>query len=183
MNYGRDIERILISEAEIAKRVAELGEQISRDYAGRDIMLIAVLKGAYMFTADLIRKIEGDVSVDFISIRSYNGTTTSGEVHLLQDLKAPVYGKNILLVEDIIDSGITLSYLKNMLLARKPGSFKIACLLDKADRRQVPQVIDYAGFTIPNEFVVGYGMDYNEKYRNLPDICVLAPSEYQGDKA
>jgi hypoxanthine phosphoribosyltransferase len=168
---------ILYSRDQIAKRVAEMGAQISRDFAGQKVLLIGVLKGATIFLADLARCISLDATFDFLSTSSYGkGHQQSGEVRLLKDVDHSVEGQNIILVEDILDTGLTLSYLRNVLNAHQPKSLKIAALLDKPARRIQKIEGDYIGFTIPNRFVVGYGLDYAERYRNLPDICVIPPS-------
>ena len=170
--------KVLLTHQQIASRIAELGGQITRDFAGESVVLIGVLKGAAMFLGDLARQIALDATFDFISVSSY-GTQKlhSGEVKLLKDVDSSLEGRNIILVEDILDTGLTVAYLRKMLLARHPKEFKIAALLDKACRRQLPISADYVGFTIPDHFVVGYGMDYAERYRNLPDICVLPEVE------
>ena len=166
--------KIVFTHEQIASRVAELGSQITRDFAGEPVVLVGVLKGAAIFLGDLARRIGLDATFDFISVSSYgNQKQNSGEVQLLKDVDSSLEGRNVILVEDILDTGLTVAYLKKMLLARRPREFKIAALLDKKCRRQLPIVADYVGFTIPDEFVVGYGMDYAERYRNLPDICVL----------
>ena len=166
--------RILISREQIARRVAQLGAKITRDFAGEQVVLIGVLKGAAIFLSDLSRSIQLDATFDFISVSSYgNEKQNSGEVKLLKDVDQSMEGKNIILVEDILDTGLTLSYLRNVLLAKRPKSLHIAALLDKVSRRTEPIKADYVGFEIPDEFVVGYGLDYGEKYRNLPDICVV----------
>lgn len=166
--------KVLFSREQIAARVAELGQQITKDYAGEPIVLIGVLKGAAIFLSDLSRQIDLDSTFDFIAVSSYgNQKKNSGEVRLQKDVDQSMEGKNVILVEDILDTGLTMTYLKKMLLAHHPKSFKIAALLDKKCRRQQPIQADYAGFEIPDEFVVGYGMDYAERYRNLPDICVV----------
>lgn len=178
--YGKEIKKILVSKEEIAKRVAELGEQISKDYAGEKLTLVCTLRGGCIFFADLIRSIRGDVEIDFIAVSSYGaGTKTSGEVKMVKDLSEPIKDKNIIVVEDIIDTGVTLSYLKRLLLARKPKSLKICSLLDKPSRRKVQFEGDYIGFEIENEYVVGYGLDFNQKMRHYPDVCVLAPEVYE----
>lgn len=168
---------VLYTRDQIAKRVAEMGEQISRDFAGQKVLLIGVLKGATIFLADLARCISLDATFDFLSTSSYGkGHQQSGEVRLLKDVDHSVEGQNIILVEDILDTGLTLSYLRKVLNAHQPRSLKIAALLDKPARRIQKIEGDYIGFTIPNRFVVGYGLDYAERYRNLPDICVIPPS-------
>lgn len=179
--YGKEIEKVLITKEEIAKRVKELGAQISKDFAGEEITFVCTLRGASIFFADLVREIDLDAELDFISASSYGaGTKSSGEVKLIKDLSAPINGKNVIIVEDIIDTGITLSYLTKMLKARSPKTLKVCALLDKRARREVEFEGDYIGFEIENEFVVGYGLDYNEKMRTLKDVCVLAPEVYGG---
>lgn len=170
-----DIKEILITEEEIKSKLKELGEKITKDYRDKkDVLLVGVLKGAVLFIADLIRHIDLPVQVDFMAVSSYGASTeSSGVVRILKDLDENIEGKNILIVEDIIDSGLTLSYLYNMLKSRKPASIKICALLDKPSRRKVKIKVDYLGFEIPDYFVVGYGLDYNEKYRNLPFIGIL----------
>ncbi len=168
--------RILLSQEQIAGRVREMGAEITRDFAGQDLILIGVLKGASIFLGDLARNIKLDVTFDYLSVSSYGKSTKqSGEVRLIKDVDHSMEGKNIILVEDILDTGLTLSYLKNLLQGHQPRSLKVAALLDKPARRETPVQADYLGFTIPDEFVVGYGMDYAERYRNLPDICILPP--------
>ncbi|SEN63679.1 hypoxanthine phosphoribosyltransferase [Lihuaxuella thermophila] len=175
----QDMKEILISEAEIAEKVTELGQMISRDYKDLNPLCICVLKGAVPFMADLIRKMEIPVEVDFMAVSSYGSSTkSSGVVRILKDLEASVEGRHVLVVEDIIDSGLTLSYLIAMLKGRKAASVKVATLLDKPARRTVDLKPDYCGFEIPDEFVVGYGLDYAEKYRNLPYIGVLKEEVY-----
>ena len=179
--YGKEIKKILVSREEIAKRVAELGKQISEDYKDESVTLVCTLRGASIFFADLVREIEGDVEIDFIAVSSYGaGTKSSGEVKMIKDLSEPIKDKNVIIVEDIIDTGITLCYLKKLLLARAPKSLKVCSLLDKPSRRQVDFKGDYIGFEIENEFEVGYGLDYGEKMRNFKDVCVLAPEVYGG---
>ena len=179
--YGKEIKKILVSREEIAKRVAELGKQISEDYKGESVTLVCTLRGASIFFADLVREIEGDVEIDFIAVSSYGaGTKSSGEVKMIKDLSEPIKDKNVIIVEDIIDTGITLCYLKKLLLARAPKSLKVCSLRDTPSRGQVDCKGDYIGFEIENEFVVGYGLDYGEKMRNFKDVCVLAPEVYGG---
>jgi hypoxanthine phosphoribosyltransferase len=166
--------RVLISAEKIAERVRELGSQIDADYPDGPIVLIGILKGAIMFHADLARAITRPMRLDFIGISSYGkGKTTSGEVRLTRDLDASIEGMDVLIVEDIIDSGVTLSYLTQVLQQRKPKSVRTVTLLDKPDRRMRTVDVKYVGFRIPDEFVVGYGLDFAEEYRNLPDVCVL----------
>ena len=174
----KDIERVLISEQEIQKHVSEMGEKISRDYRGREPVFVGVLKGCFIFMADLMRYVDVDCSMDFMAVSSYNGTSSTGAVKINKDLSGDIEGKDIIIVEDILDSGVTLSYLKNYLLVRKPASIKVATLMDKPARRKADIVADYSCFEIPDAFVVGYGLDYNEKYRNLPYIGVLKPQIY-----
>jgi len=166
--------RVLIGRERIAAKVAEMGQRISQDFAGEPVVLIGVLKGATVFLADLARQITLDVSFDFIAVSSYgNAKQHSGEVRLVKDVDCSMEGRNIILVEDILDTGLTLTFIQNMLRAHQPKSLKIAALLDKVSRRTEPIQGDYVGFEIPDEFVVGYGLDFAEHYRNLPDICVL----------
>jgi hypoxanthine phosphoribosyltransferase len=166
--------RVLIPEAKIQARVLELGAQIDADYPDGPIYLVAILKGACFFMADLARALKHQTRIDFIGISSYGkGKTSSGEVKLTKDLDTSIEGFDVLVVEDIVDSGITLSYLMHVLQQRKPRSLRIAALLDKPERRVRPVEVSYVGFQIPDEFVIGYGLDYAEDYRNLRDICVL----------
>lgn len=166
--------KILFSREEIANRVSEIGAQISRDFSGQPVVLIGVLKGAAIFLSDLSRSLTLDATFDFIAVSSYgNEKQNSGEVKLLKDVDHSMEGKNVILVEDILDTGLTLTYLTRVIAAHRPKALKIAALLDKAARRTQPIQADYVGFEIPDEFVVGYGMDYAERYRNLPDICVV----------
>ena len=165
---------ILIPARDIQRRIAELGAQISADYAGRELVMVGVLKGSFMFLADLVRHIDGPVRIEFIGTKSYEGTTTSGQVQLTKDLDKPVEGADVLLVEDIIDTGLTLTYLKHVLSQRNPGTLKTVAFLDKPSRRKIEVEGDYVGFTIEDKFVIGYGLDYEQRYRNLPDLCVLA---------
>ena len=173
--------RVLITREQIAAKVAQMGERITADFAGETVVLIGVLKGATIFLADLARQIKLDTTFDFIAVSSYgNAKQQSGEVKLLKDVDCSVEGRNIILVEDILDTGLTLTYLKNVLQAHRPKSLKVAALLDKISRRTEPIHGDYVGFTIPDEFVVGYGLDFAERYRNLPDICVLESGSETG---
>ena len=166
--------KVLFTREEIAARVAEIGAQISRDYAGQSVTLIGVLKGAAIFLSDLSRSIKLDATFDFIAVSSYgNEKQNSGEVKMMKDVDHSMEGKNVIVVEDILDTGLTLTYLTRVLQAHHPKSLKIAALLDKVSRRIMPIKADYVGFEIPDEFVVGYGMDYAERYRNLPDICIV----------
>lgn len=170
--------RVMISREEIAKRVHEIGEQINKDYAGEKVVLVGVLKGSCLFLSDLARQISLDTTFDFIAVSSYGqGKQSSGEVKLSKDVDTSLQGKNVIIVEDILDTGLTLTYLTKLIEASQPKSLKVAALLDKPSRRLKPIQADYFGFKIPDEFVVGYGMDYAERYRNLPDICVLENAE------
>ncbi len=178
----KDIKDVLFDEATLRARIAKLGEDITRDYAGRELMLISVLRGSYIFMADLTRHIDLPCTVDFMAISSYgSGTSSSGQVRIIKDLTDDVEGRDILVVEDILDSGNTLSYLLKLLKARKPASLSLCTLLDKPSRRVKEVDVKYVGFTIPDEFVVGYGLDYAEKYRNLPYIGILKPCVYGGE--
>lgn len=169
---------VLLSEEQIRARIADLGAQITRDYAGQNPLLIGVLKGALFFLSDLMRAIDTRLSLEFMAISSYGSSTrTSGEVRIMKDLDVPIEGRHILVVEDIVDTGLTLSYLLANLHARGAASVKLAALLDKYERRQKEVKIDYLGFPIPDEFVVGYGLDFAERYRNLPFIAVLKNPE------
>lgn len=180
--YEDKIAKVLISREQIAARVKQLGAQITQDYKGECVTLVCTLRGASIFFADLAREIEGDVVMDFISVSSYGeGTSSSGEVKMIKDLSEPIKDKNVIIVEDIIDTGITLTYLTKLFEARSPKSLKVCSLLDKPSRRKVEFKGDYIGFEIPNEFVVGFGLDGPEqKMRNLKDVCVLAPEAYGG---
>ena len=176
----QDIERVLFTEQELKDRVAEIAARIDRDYAGKEPMLISVLRGSFIFMADLARAITLPCTVDFMAVSSYgSGTTSSGQVKITKDLSESIEGRDIIVVEDILDSGNTLSYLLEILKARRPASLRLCTLLDKPDRRVKPVAVDYCGFSIPDYFVVGYGLDYAEKYRNLPYIGVLKPSVYE----
>src|SRR6185295_16252435 len=164
---------ILLSGDQIQKRVAEMADEIRRDFPG-DLHLVAVLKGAFVFLSDLVRRMDGNVSLDFMAVSSYaKATTSSGEVKVLKDLDTRLEGRNVIIVEDIVDTGLTLTYLQDILRARNPKSLRTACLLSKPSRRKVDVKVEYIGFTIEDRFVVGYGLDYAERYRNLRDIAVL----------
>ncbi len=177
----QDVEKILFTEEELQKRVAELGAQITADYAGKTPVLASVLRGSYIFMADLTRQIKLPLTVDFMAVSSYgSGTSSSGQVEIRKDLSDSIEGRDLLIVEDILDSGNTLYYLRRILNARHPASIKICTLLDKPERRAKPIEADYKGFTIPDAFVVGYGLDYDERYRNLPYIGILKPEVYGG---
>jgi hypoxanthine phosphoribosyltransferase len=167
---------ILIDEEPLQARIAELGAEISRDYAGRDLLLVGVLKGAVFFLADLMRELSVPCEIDFMAISSYGaGTDSSGVVRILKDLDMNIAGRDVLVVEDIIDSGLTLSYLMRSLTARKPASLEVCTLLTKPERREVDVPVRYVGFEIPNRFVIGYGLDFDQRYRNLPYVAVLHP--------
>ena len=177
----KDVEQILYTEEELRQRVKELGCQITADYAGREPLLISVLRGSYIFMADLTRAINLPISVDFMSVSSYgSGSVSSGQVEIKKDLSDSIEDKDLIVVEDILDSGNTLYYLLDVLRARKPASIRLCTLMDKPGRRIKPIRADYVGFTIPDAFIVGYGLDYAEKYRNLPYVGVLKPSVYGG---
>jgi len=180
MSLHDDVEEILLDSDAIAARVVELGSQLTGDYAGRDPVLVSVLKGSLVFLADLMRAMDLPSSIDLMEVSSYAGTETSGQVRILKDLSKPIEGRDVIVVEDIIDTGLTLNYLLGYLADRRPASIKICCLLDKPARRLADIPIDYIGFTIPDRFVIGYGLDYEERYRNLPYIGVLKPSVYGG---
>jgi len=176
--------KVLLSRQQIAERVAAMGAEITRDFSGQTIMLIAVLKGAAIFLSDLARHIDLDATFDFIGVSSYgnrptpdqelkSGWDSTGEVRLTKDVDQSMKDRNVILVEDILDTGLTISYLRKVILAHQPRCLRIAALLDKPSRRKQPITGDYVGFSIPDEFVVGYGLDYAEKYRNLPDICIV----------
>ena len=174
-----DFMDVLIPHAQIQARVAELGAQISADYSGKDLTVIGILKGSVLFMADLIRAISMPLAIDFMAVTSYGASTTSsGNVRILKDLDSSITGRHLLIVEDIIDSGLTMQYLLNNLASRGAASLRVCTLLDKPERRLTDVRADYTGFAVPNEFVVGYGLDYNQMYRNLPDIGVLHPEIY-----
>jgi hypoxanthine phosphoribosyltransferase len=175
-----DIQEVLLTTEEIKQRINVLGEQITADYAGKEILMIGVLRGAVIFMSDLARAIKLPVAIDFMAVSSYgSSTSSSGVVRILKDLDEDLKDKHVLIVEDIIDSGLTLKYLVENLKSRKPASVKICTLLNKPERRKVEVTVDYNGFTIPDHFVVGYGLDYAEKYRNLPFIGILKPDAYK----
>jgi len=181
VSLHEDVEEILLDTETVARRVAELGAELSADYAGRDPVLVSVLKGALVFLADLMRTMDLPASIDLMEVSSYGAATeSSGQVRILKDLSKPIEGRDVIVVEDIIDTGLTLNYLLGYLADRQPASIRICCLLDKPARRLAEIPIDYVGFTIPDRFVVGYGLDYDERYRNLPYIGVLKPSVYGG---
>ena len=175
---NKDIKEILVDTDEISQICKRLGEQISADYEGKNLLLVSVLKGGVVFLTDLMRNITCDCKIDFLSVSSYNGTKTTGHVSFKKDLDLNPEGCDILIVEDILDSGITLTYLKKVLADRKANSIKICAFLDKPTNHKIEIEADYVGKVIPDEFVVGYGLDYNEKYRNLPYVAVLSPEVY-----
>lgn len=182
MSYAdQDILKVLYTQEELQARIREVGAAITRDYQGRNPVLVSVLRGSYIFMADLTRSVDVPCTVDFMSVSSYGkGTASSGQVKILKDLSESIEGKDLIIVEDILDSGNTLYYLRDVLLARKPTSVAICTLLDKPERRQKEIAPDYVGFRIPDAFVVGYGLDYAEEYRNLPFIGILKPEVYSG---
>ena len=178
------LSEVLIDEKEIRKRVEELGKGISADYAGKDLVVIGILKGAVVFLSDLVRCIDRDVGVtlDFMAVSSYgDSTNTSGIVRIIKDLDCSIRGKHVLIVEDIVDTGLTLSYLVKMMLEREPESVRVCALLDKVERRKVEVAVQYTGFVLPDYFVVGYGLDYSGRWRNLPSVHVVVPE--RGDEA
>ena len=176
----QDIDRVLFTDQELKDRVAEIAAQIDKDYAGKEPMLISVLRGSFIFMADLVRSITLPCTVDFMAVSSYgSGTTSSGQVKITKDLSESIEGRDIIVVEDILDSGNTLSYLFQLLQARHPASVRLCTLLDKPSRRTKPVTADYTGFSVDDLFVVGYGLDYAEKYRNLPYIGILKPAVYE----
>jgi hypoxanthine phosphoribosyltransferase len=176
----QDIARVLISSEQLQAKAAEMGQAISEDYQGKDLLLVCVLRGAFMFLADLMRCITIPHEVDFMATASYGRSTeSSGIVRILKDLNTSIEGHDVLVVEDIVDSGLTLQYLLRLLRDRNPASLRVCCLLDKKERRKVEIPLDYVGFTVPNEFVVGYGLDYDGLYRNLPFVGVLKPELYE----
>ena len=175
-----DIESVIISEEQIDERVRELGAEISRDYAGETVLLVAVLRGAAIFLADLSRAITVPVELDFMAVSSYGSSTkSSGVVRILKDLDEQIEGRHVIVVEDILDTGLTLKYLLKNLASRKPASLEVVTLLNKEGKQRVPISCKYSGFSVPDEFVVGYGLDFAERYRNLPYVGVLKPSAYQ----
>jgi hypoxanthine phosphoribosyltransferase len=177
-----DIEEVLITQDQLQKKVEELGQQITRDYQGRTMLLLCVLKGALMFMADLARAIDLPLEMDFMVVSSYGSATeSSGVVRIVKDLEKPIAGKDVLLVEDIVDSGLTLHYLLDVLRTRSPASLRVCTLIDKVKERDKAVTPDYMGFQVADRFVVGYGLDYAQRYRNLPYIGILKPAIYQAD--
>jgi hypoxanthine phosphoribosyltransferase len=180
-DMGTDLEKVLVSEDQIARRLAEMATEIDADYEERDLLLVGVLKGAVMVMADLARALHSPVTMDWMAVSSYgSGTKSSGVVRILKDLDRDISGKHVLIVEDIIDSGLTLSWLMSNLSSRGPASVEVCTLLRKPEAAKVDVPVRYVGFDIPNEFVVGYGLDYAERYRNLPFVGTLAPHVYSG---
>ncbi len=178
---ARNVKHVLIGREEIAGMVRSVGARINADYAGREVMLVCVLKGACVFLSDLMRVLDVPVAIDFMSVSSYgSGTSTTGTVRILRDLDADIAGKHVIVVEDIVDTGLTLRYLKEMLSTRRPASIAVCAAFDKPARRKVHVEVEYVGMTIPDEFIVGYGLDFGGKYRNLPDVCVLSDDDGQG---
>ena len=174
----KDIQSILITEKELKAKVKEIGEKISEDYKGKTPIFVGVLKGCFIFMSDLVRSVSINCSMDFMAVSSYSGTKTTGAVKINKDLSEDICGRDVIIVEDILDSGVTLNYLKSYLMVRKPASIKIVTLMDKPSRRKADVFADYSCFEVPDAFVVGYGLDYNEKYRNLPYVGILKPEVY-----
>lgn len=174
----KGIESVLITAEEIEEKVSRIGKIISKDYEGKDPIFVGVLKGCFIFMADLIRHVTIDCSMDFMAVSSYVGTSSTGAVKINKDLSQDIEGRHLILVEDILDSGVTLNYLKNYLMVRRPASIAIVTLMDKPAHRKAPVYADYSCFEVPDAFVVGYGLDYNERYRNLPYIGILKPEVY-----
>lgn len=178
--YEDILEKVLFSKEQLAKRIKELAEQLDKDYAGKTPLMVAILKGSVMFFTDLIREMTLSLEIDFMSISSYgSGVKSSGEVKMIKDLDNKIEGKDVIIVEDIVDSGYTMKYLTHLLEARNPSSIKICALLDKPSRRETDVAVDYKGFEVGNEFVVGYGLDYAARYRNIPFIGILKRSVYE----
>ena len=179
MSLYNDAESVLISKEQIAQKVKELAKTLTEEYKDKNPLLICILKGSFIFFADLIREMNIPVEIEFMAISSYGtASTSSGEVKVVKDTDKSLENRHVIIIEDIIDTGLTLSYLKNMLARRAPASIKICALLDKPDRREIEIEADYLGFKIPNHFVIGYGLDYAQKYRNMPDVCILKKNVY-----
>jgi hypoxanthine phosphoribosyltransferase len=179
MSLYKDTERVLVSKADILVRVKQIAVSLSEEYRGKNPLFIGILKGSVLFFSDIVRELDFPIEMDFMAISSYGASTrTSGEVKVVMDTDKSLAGRHVLLIEDIIDTGLTLSYMKNLLESRGPASLKICTLLDKPERRVADVKPDYIGFSIPNNFVVGYGLDYAQAYRNIPEICVLKPEVY-----
>jgi len=180
MAWPEELDRVLLTEERLAAKVAELAQQLREDYAGKNPVLIGILTGSFVFMTDLIRALAMDLTVDFMAVSSYeDATVSSGKVRLLKDCSHDISGRHVLIVEDIIDTGLTLEHMVQILRDRKPASLRICCLLDKPSRRRVAVELDYVGFEIPDEFVVGYGLDFAEKYRNLPYVGTLKEDAYK----
>ncbi len=179
----KNVGKILITEEQIKAKIAELGKTISDDYRDKNLLMVGILKGSVVFMTDLMRALDINCKIDFMAVSSYgSGTKTTGNVNILMDLRKDVAGYDVLIAEDILDSGVTLSKVKELILSRKPASLKIVTFLDKPSRRKVPLKTDYTGFEVPDEFVVGYGLDFDEDYRNLPYIGVLKPEAYENNE-
>ena len=174
----KDIQSVLITEEALQAKVREIGARISEDYKGREPIFVGILKGCFVFMSDLVRSVSINCSMDFMAVSSYSGTKTTGAVKINKDLSEDICGKDVIIVEDILDSGVTLNYLKNYLMVRRPASIRIVTLMDKPSRRKADVYADYSCFEVPDAFVVGYGLDYNEKYRNLPYVGILKPEVY-----
>ena len=174
----KDIQSVLITEEELKAKVREIGAKISEDYKGKEPIFVGVLKGCFVFMSDLVRSVSINCSMDFMAVSSYSGTKTTGAVKINKDLSEDICGKDVIIVEDILDSGVTLNYLKNYLMVRRPASIRIVTLMDKPSRRKADVFADYSCFEVPDAFVVGYGLDYNEKYRNLPYVGILRSEVY-----
>src|ERR671919_2501816 len=181
-NMMPSVTEVLVTSEDIKEKVRELGERITEDYQGERLLLVGILRGAVVFLSDLMRHLQLPCEIDFMEVSSYGAdTTSSGVVRILKDLEEDITGRHVLIVEDIIDTGLTLTYLRRSLLARKPASLEICALLSKPSRRQIDLDVKYVGFEVPDEFVVGYGLDYAGAYRNLPDICVLKEEVFGGE--
>ena len=174
-----DVDRILFTEAELKQRVDELGAELSRDYGDKNPVFVGILRGCFVFMADLVRRFDAPCTLDFMAVSSYKGTHSTGTVQINKDLTRDIHGRHVIIVEDILDTGVTLSYLKKYLMSREPASLALCAMFDKPDRRVADVQADYCGFTIPNEFVVGYGLDYEDQYRNLPDLGILKKEVYE----
>lgn len=173
-----NIERVLLSQEQLHARIAELGKILSQEYEGKNPLFVGILKGVVIFYADMVRAVDIPCQFDFMSVSSYSGTETTGSLSIRMDLKTNIEGRHVVILEDILDTGLTLQRTVALLKSRNPASLKVCTLMDKPDRREVPMTADYVGFTIPNEFVVGYGLDFDEQYRNLPYVGVLKPEAY-----
>lgn len=174
-----DVDRILFTEAELKQRVDELGAELTRDYGDKNPVFVGVLRGCFVFMADLVRRFDAPCTLDFMAVSSYKGAHSTGTVQINKDLTRDIHGRHVIIVEDILDTGITLSYLKKYLMSREPASLTLCAMFDKPERRVADVQADYCGFIIPNEFVVGYGLDYEDRYRNLPDLGILKSEIYK----